>query len=153
MSAPKKELAVAALRNGTVIDHIPSHALFKAADLLGIFTLDKSITIGNNLPSRRLGKKGIIKVADATFPPEVISRIAIIAPGAVINTIKEYEVVEKHPVELPDEVRDIVECGNPKCITRNEPMPSRFAVISRSPVTLKCRYCEHEQSGESISLK
>lgn len=153
MSTDKKELAVAALKNGTVIDHIPSRALFKAVDLLGIASLDKSVTIGNNLESNRLGKKGIIKVADTFFPEEVINRIAIIAPSAVINTIKDYEVVSKEQVVLPDEIVDLVKCNNPKCITRNEPMKTRFEVVDRQNVTLKCRYCEHEVTGESITLK
>lgn len=148
----KKELAVAALKNGTVIDHIPASSLFKAVGLLGIEKLDKSVTIGFNLESERLGRKGIIKVADTEFPAETISRIAIIAPNAVINTIRDYEVVSKVPVVLPDVVRGIVECNNPKCITRNEPMPSRFEVVSREPVTLKCHYCEHEATGAEIKL-
>lgn len=147
----KTELAVAALRNGTVIDHIPVEALFKAVDLLGIAELDKSVTIGCNLESKRLGKKGIIKVADTFFPAEILSRIAIIAPSAVVNTIRDYEVVSKEPVVLPDVIVGIVECNNPKCITRNEPMKSVFNVVDRTPVTLSCHYCEHEISGKDIS--
>lgn len=153
MSTDKKELAVAALRNGIVIDHIPSKALFKAVDLLGISDLDKSVTIGYNLQSSRLGSKGIIKVADTFFAQEVINRIAIIAPSAVINTIKDFEVIKKEQVSLPDEVVDLVVCNNPKCITRNEPMKSRFEVIDRDNVTLKCCYCEHEATGDMLSIK
>ncbi len=153
MSEKKKELAVAALRNGTVIDHIPSEALFKAVDLLGIADLDVSVTIGNNLQSSRLGKKGIIKVADTYFSPKIISRIAIIAPTAVVNTIRDYEVIDKQPVVLPDEIVGLVCCDNPKCVSRNEPIPSRFGVTDRNPVTLRCHYCEHELSGDSIVVK
>jgi aspartate carbamoyltransferase regulatory subunit len=150
MSGEKKELAVAGLRNGTVIDHIPTDVLFKAADLLGIADMKSAVTIGNNLESKRLGKKGIIKVADVEFPSEVLSRIAIIAPTAVINIIRDYKVVDKHPVVLPDEVIGIVECANPKCITRNEPMLSRFHVVSREPVVLRCHYCEHDICGDTL---
>lgn len=153
MSTDKKELAVAALKNGTVIDHIPSKDLFKAVKLLGIESIDKSVTIGNNLDSKQLGKKGIIKVADTFFPEETLNRIAIIAPSAVINIIKEYEVVEKEAVTLPDEIVDLVKCNNPKCITRNEPMKTRFEVVDRKNVILKCCYCEQEVSGDTINLK
>ena len=153
MSTPKKELAVAALRNGTVIDHIPDSALFKAVDLLGLAGIDKSITIGNNLPSGKLGRKGLIKVADTFFPEEVLNRIAIIAPTAIIKTLRDYEVVEKRPVMLRDEVVGIVACNNPKCISNNEPMASRFHVVSRHPVCLVCHYCEHELTGSDIILK
>lgn len=137
----KKELAVAALRNGTVIDHIPSAVLFKAVRILGIESLETSVTIGNNLDSGKLGTKGIIKVADVVFPEATLNRIALIAPTAVVNIIRDYEVVEKFPVTLPDTIVGIVTCGNPKCITNNEPMPSRFEVINRDDVTIKCHYC------------
>lgn len=149
----KKELAVAALRNGTVIDHIPSSALFKAVELLGIPSLDKNVTIGFNLESKRLGRKGIIKIADVELDAPTLSRIAIIAPTAVINTIRDYEVVEKKPVALPEEVTGIIECNNPKCVTRNEPILTRFNVVSRDPVTVQCHYCGHTQSGDQIQLK
>ena len=102
MNNMKKELAVAALENGTVIDHIPPHSLFKVVDLLGIANLPNSVTIGNNLSSRRYGKKGIIKIADVFFPEETLSRIALVAPNANINVIRNYEIVDKHRVSLPD---------------------------------------------------
>lgn len=149
----KKELAVAALERGTVIDHIPSDSLFKATRLLGIEHLDKSVTIGNNLASSRLAKKGIIKVADTVFPEDVINRIAVIAPSAVINIIEDYEVISKQPVTLPDEVVDIVRCSNPKCVSCNEPMRSRFTVANRQPVVLRCCYCDHEIRGDQAVLK
>ena len=149
----KKEMAVAALRRGTVIDHIPSRSLFKAVRLLGLEDFPSAVTVGNNLPSSRLGTKGIIKVADTVFAPEVLGRIAIIAPTAVVNVIDDYEVIDKKPVVLPDEIDDLVKCTNPKCVTNHEPMHTRFTVVSREPVTLRCRYCEHEYSGDKITLK
>lgn len=150
--ATKKELAVAALKHGTVIDHIPVSSLFKVVEILGLQKLSTAVTIGYNLESSRLGTKGIIKVADTFFPEEIIHRIAIVAPSAVVNRIEGYEVVDKQPVVLPDKLTGLVVCNNPKCITRNEPMPSRFTVISREPVGLKCDYCEHEIDSNDISL-
>jgi aspartate carbamoyltransferase regulatory subunit len=152
MTTDKKELAVAALRAGTVIDHIPSSALFKAVRILGIENLDKSVTIGFNLASKKIGTKGIIKVADTVFPEHVLNRIALIAPTAVVNTIENYEVVEKHRVERPDEIVGIVKCGNPKCITNNEPMYTRFSVIDRENVTIRCHYCTHCVSGHDAEI-
>lgn len=139
----KKELAVAALENGTVIDHIPAAALFEVVRLLNIESSSVQLTIGNNLPSARLGKKGIIKVADTEFPESVLNRIALIAPTAKINVIRNYEVAEKRQVELPDTLVDVVKCNNPKCITNNEPMSTRFIVVKRDPVVIRCRYCGH----------
>ena len=135
----KKELAVAALENGTVIDHIPSDSLFKVVDLLGIQSIKNNVTIGYNLDSKKYGKKGIIKVANITFPETVLNRIAIIAPNAVINIIKHYEVIEKRKVTLPDNIYDIVKCSNPKCITNNEPMRTHFHVIDREKMVLNYR--------------
>ena len=150
----KKELAVAALQNGTVIDHIPTASLFKVVNLLGLANLnDVSVTIGNNLDSPRLGKKGIIKVADLVFPEATLNRIAVIAPNAVVNIIRDYEVVEKFNVTLPDELIDIVKCNNPKCITNNEPMRTHFHVIDREHTTLRCHYCERPVTQQDITLK
>lgn len=147
MTGNKKELAVAALKNGTVIDHIPSEALFAAVKILGIVNMSKSVTIGNNLHSGRLGTKGIIKVADTEFDQDILDRIAIIAPTAVVNIIRDYAVVEKRPVTLASTLTGIVRCPNPKCISNNEPMASRFEVIDRNNVELRCHYCGHHVTG------
>lgn len=152
MTSDKKELAVAALRNGTVIDHIPSEALFSAVRILGIEGMETSVTIGNNLASSRLGKKGIIKVADVEFPEDVLNRIALIAPTAIVNIIRDYDVVEKRPVSLPDTLVGIVRCGNPKCITNHEPMRTRFRVTDRDNITLRCDYCGHSFGGAEAVL-
>lgn len=141
MATDKKELAVAALRNGTVIDHIPSRMLFKAVKILNIEGLTTQFTIGNNLQSKKLGAKGIIKVADVFFPEAVLNRIALIAPTAVINIIRDFEVVEKMPVVLPETIVGLVKCDNPKCITNNEPMATKFHVIDRVNGEIKCHYC------------
>lgn len=143
MTTDKTELAVAALRNGTVIDHIPSPMLFKVVRMLGIENMSNHVTIGNNLDSAKLGTKGIIKVADVEFPESLLNRIAIVAPGAKINVIRDYAVVEKRPVRLPDTIIGLVQCPNPKCITNNEPMRTRFIVTDRNPVKLRCDYCGH----------
>lgn len=153
MTSDKKELAVAALQNGTVIDHIPSDATFRAVRILGIENMDNGVTIGNNLRSGRLGRKGIIKVADIEFSEEALNRIAIIAPQAVVNIIRDYEVAEKRPVRLPDTLVGIVRCGNPKCVTNHEPMATRFDVIDHENVTLRCRYCNHTFSGAEAEIK
>lgn len=157
MTTDKTELAVAALSAGTVIDHIPSASLFRAVRFLGLEDLDTSVTVGNNLASKKLGRKGIIKVADTFFDDDVLNRIAIIAPNAVVNIIRNFEVVEKKPVKLQDHLVDIVCCNNPKCITNNEPMATRFDVVDHgdghSDVTLKCHYCNHTIKGSEARFK
>ena len=148
----KEELQVAALQNGTVIDHIPTDKLFTIVSLLGLKNSDLNITIGNNLPSKKLGKKGIIKVADRFFTDEEISRLSVVAPNVQLNIINNYEVVEKKQVIMPDVIKGLVKCGNPKCITNNEPMTTIFHVICKENGVLKCHYCEKEQNKESVKL-
>ncbi|MBQ8519929.1 MAG: aspartate carbamoyltransferase regulatory subunit [Bacteroides sp.] len=152
MSNKKQELQVAALQNGTVIDHIPSDKLFTVVSLLGLQNSDSNMTIGNNLESKKLGKKGIIKVADRFFTDEEISRLSVVSPNVKLNIIRDYEVVEKKQVTMPEELRGIVKCANPKCITNNEPMTTIFHVIDKENGILKCHYCEKEQNKEAIKL-
>ena len=149
----KRELQVAALQNGTAIDHIPSEHLFKVTSLLELDKMDNRITIGNNLISKKMGSKGVIKIADKFFEEDEINRIALVAPHVVLNIIRDYEVVDKKNVSLPDKLVGIVKCDNPKCISNNEPMLSRFDVIDRENVTLKCQYCERKINKENILIK
>ncbi|MBQ8593078.1 MAG: aspartate carbamoyltransferase regulatory subunit [Bacteroidaceae bacterium] len=148
----KKELQVAALENGTVIDHIPAEKLFTVVSLLGVSEMDTPITIGFNLGSKKLGKKGIIKVADRFFTDEEISRLSVVAPNVKLNIIRNYQVVEKKQVNVPDEMRGIVKCANPKCITNNEPMDTLFHVVDKQEGKMRCHYCEKEQSIEHAKL-
>lgn len=152
MDAINKELQVAALNNGTVIDHIPSEKLFTVVSLLGLEKMESNITIGFNLDSKKLGKKGIIKIADKFFCDEEISRIAVVAPNVKLNIIRDYKVVEKKKVQMSDELKGIVKCANPKCITNNEPMSTWFKVIDKDRCIIRCHYCEKEQKREEIII-
>lgn len=152
MIKDKQALQVAALKNGTVIDHIPSNKLFTVVNLLGLQNSDSNITIGNNFESKKLGKKGIIKVADRYFTDEEISHLSVVSPNVKLNIIHNYEVVEKKQVIMPEELRGIVKCNNPKCITNNEPMDTIFLVTDKEKGTIKCHYCEKEQNIDSIKL-
>lgn len=152
MNENKQELQVAALKDGTVIDHIPSDKLFTVVSLLGLEHMDNNITIGFNLESKKLGKKGIIKIAGKFFCDEEINRISVVAPHVKLNIIRDYEVVEKKEVQMPDDLKDIIKCANPKCITNNEPMPTRFHVVDKENCVVKCHYCEKEQRKEEFTI-
>ena len=145
----KKERLVAAIEHGTVIDHIPADKTYQVAQLLGLFDLTTPVTIGINYPSQKVGNKGIIKVSDKFFTDDEISRLSVVAPNVILNIIRDYEVVEKKTVETPEEIRGIVRCNNPKCITNNEPMPTHFHV---SGSVLTCHYCEKEQDISRVEL-
>jgi aspartate carbamoyltransferase regulatory subunit len=137
-----KQLKVSAIRNGTVIDHIPANNLFKVINILGLYRSDNQITFGTNLESKQYGLKAIVKISDKFFVDEEINRIALAAPQAKLNIIRDYKVEEKKKVEVPDEFTGIVKCVNPKCITNNDNVKPRFRVISKRDVSLKCHYCE-----------
>ena len=148
----KQALQVSALCNGTVIDHIPADKLFAVVNLLDIPTMSNNVTIGYNLESKKLGKKGLIKISDRFFTDDEINKISVIAPNVVLNTIRNYNVVEKREVKMPDEIHNIIKCNNLNCITNNEPMGTHFYVANRDTHTLKCRYCEKEVSLDDIKL-
>ena len=148
----KKERLVAAIENGTVIDHIPAEKTFQVASLLELMDLKSNVTIGNNYASKKVGRKGIIKVENKFFTDEEISRLSVVAPNVVLNIIKDYEVVEKKTVEIPDELRGIVKCKNPKCVTNNEPMQTVFHVVDKTNGMLRCHYCDVEQEIDNVEL-
>ncbi len=143
---------MAALENGTAIDHIPTSAVFKVVSLLQLQKLNNRITIGNNLNSNKMKSKGIIKVADKFFREDELNRIALVAPNVNLNIIRNWEVAEKRKVVLPDEIVEIMKCNNPKCITNNEPMKTRFHVIDKENVVLQCHYCELKIKKEEVVL-
>lgn len=147
-----KQLLVSAIKEGTVIDHVPASALFKVVYILNLDKLDTMISIGNSLGSKKLGKKGIIKLSKVFFKDSDINKIALVAPCAKLNIIRDYEVVEKKVVEIPDEIVGIVKCVNPKCITNNEKVDTRFNVVSKSEVRLKCHYCEKITDQDNIVI-
>lgn len=142
---------VAAIENGTVIDHIPSARIFEVIRLLHLEELKAdTVFIGYNLKSHAMGSKGIIKIANRYFSEEELNLLAVVAPNVTLCIVKDYEVVEKRRVELPSELFDIVRCNNPKCICNNEPMRTRFTVVGDA---VKCYYCEKEQPLTAVKLK
>ena len=145
-------MLVSAIENGTVIDHIPAEKTYEVVDLLGLRESDTPVTIGYNLPSKKIGRKGIIKITNKFFSDEEISRLSVVAPKIVLNVIKDYEVVEKKTAETPDELHGIVKCNNPKCITNNEPMQTYFNVVDKEQGVLKCHYCDKEQDIANVKL-
>ena len=143
MGHDNKIMEVRAIENGTVIDHIPSDALFKIINIMQLDKAPQRITFGMNLESKRMGTKAIIKINDRFCHQDEINRIALVAPMAIVNTIKDFNVIEKRQVTVPEHIEGFVKCVNPKCITNNEPVRTAFDVIQRDgQIALRCRYCE-----------
>ncbi len=139
----RKELVVSALENGTVLDHIPAENVYKALDILNLKGIGSQITIGINLASRLYGKKGIIKIADKFFEDDELNKLALIAPKATINVIRDFKVVEKKTLVMPKEVIGIAKCRNPKCVTNHQPITTRFTTVEKdNEISLLCHFCE-----------
>lgn len=143
MTTTARQLIVNAIENGTVLDHIPSENLFKVVDILNLAESHNQITIGSNLESKSFGRKGIIKIADRYFEDDELNRIALVAPQATINIIKDYKVIEKHKITIPEEVVGIGKCANPMCVTNHQKIPTRFkTLVEGDNIKLLCHYCE-----------
>ena len=148
----RQEMQVAALENGTVIDHIPSSKIFQVVNLLHLEKMKTPVTIGFNLKSKKMGHKSIIKVSDKFFTYEEVNQLSVITPNVTLCIIRDYEVVEKKEVKMPKELNGIVKCANPKCITNNEPMMTKFNVTNKEKGILQCHYCNKEVTLEKVKL-
>ena len=140
----ESSLIVRRIRDGTVIDHIPAGRALTVLRILGITGRERlRVAVVMNVESRKLGLKDIVKIEDRHLSPEEVNKIALVAPTATINIVRDYVVVEKRRVELPDIIENILVCPNPTCITRapREELKPRFRVVSRSPMLLQCLYC------------
>lgn len=150
----EKKLKVAALKDGTVIDHIPSDKLFKVVHILHLNSCINQITLANNLESKKIGSKGLVKIADRVLEVDETNKLTLICPNAKINIIRDYEVVEKRPLVLPNEIQDIIQCANPNCITNHQPIRTSFFVLKEeTSIRLKCYYCEREVSADECKIK
>ncbi len=148
----RQELQVAALENGTVIDHIPSEKIFEVINLLHLEDIRAAVTVGFNLKSKKMGHKGIIKIADKFFTDEELNQLSVVTPNVTLCIIRDFEVKEKKEVRMPEELIGIVKCDNRKCITNNEPMSTRFKLTSAERATLQCQYCNKEIPLEQVKL-
>ncbi len=138
-----KTRLIEALANGTVIDHIPAGQALRLIELLQLKDSHHAITLGLNLESKRLGKKDLLKISGRYLTEKESAEVAVFAPDARVNIVKDYEIIEKRRSALPEELQRILVCPNPRCITRTEAIDSHFHVkAERSEIQLCCHYCE-----------
>ncbi len=151
----KKELKIVPIKNGTVIDHITAGQALNVLKILGINArTDAVLSVVMNVRSKKMGRKDIVKVEDRELNPEEVDKIALIAPNATINIIRDSEVMEKHSVYLPKSIEGIIRCANPNCISNaeTEPVISKFITVSENPPRFRCFYCERIIEDVSGSL-
>lgn len=149
----KSELKIKAIENGTVIDHITANKSLHILKILGLPDSEtQNVTIAMNVSSSEIGRKDILKIENRELDAKELNQVALIAPKATINIIRDYEPIKKDKVGLPDKITSILKCTNPKCITNyeNEPITSRFDVIQSYPPVVRCHYCEKLIKTEDI---
>lgn len=148
----KGKLMVEAIANGTVIDHIAPGQAMNILRLFNFLGKHNHITVGFNLRSGELGSKDIIKIADVTFSPSETEQLAILAPNATINNIKDYKVIDKYNLRLPLESVGAFSCPNSNCVTHMEKAATpRFKIFKQGDqVMMRCHYCERVFTREVI---
>ena len=139
-----REMRVRPIKQGTVIDHITAGQALNVLKILGISgTTTAVVSVAMNVPSKVMGSKDIVKIEDRELEQEEVDRVSLIAPNATINIIRDFEVIEKYRVDLPEHLEGVMKCDNPNCISNtSEPVISKFTV-NKKPVELRCIYCDH----------
>ena len=150
MSKERGVIEVQAIKDGTVIDHIPAKSALRVVEILAHF--EDLVTIGINFPSSRLGRKGVVKIANRFLSEQEVNTIALVAPSATVNSIRDFQVVEKHRVSMPKEIDRLIVCNNPKCITNVEGVATKFHVTKREPLVVTCHYCERPMEAHEVRL-
>lgn len=151
-SPTKKGLIVSPIENGTVLDHLPAGKGVMIAKMLGL--MDGCVVIvGQNLRSTKYGRKDLIKAENRFLTEEECSKIALIAPKATVNIIRDFAIREKRNVTVPDLLEGVALCANANCITNKEGVPPRLRTVSRSPTVMACTYCGFEAKGEDLRLR
>jgi len=149
-----KELKITPIKDGTVIDHITAGSALKVLRILGITGEEGyTVSVAMNVLSKKEGLKDVVKIEGRELKREEINKISLIAPRATINIIRDYSVVNKYRVEIPDILEGIVRCENPNCISnQREPIPPLLKVVSRDPLKIRCIYCGRVQSQVAKNL-
>ena len=129
------------VRTGIVIDHITSGLAMRLYELLDLERIDGSVAIIKNVASGKMGKKDIIKID--TERELDLDIIGYVDPGATVNVIRDGKLLEKKTLELPGELRDVIRCKNPRCITTVEQELSHvFRLTDKQNRVYRCMYCE-----------
>ena len=134
-------MTVDEIKNGIVLDHITAGKGMQIYELLGLDGLDCQVALIRNAPSRKMGKKDIIKI-DADIPLD-FDVIGYVDPGVTINIIRDGVLIEKRTIELPEYLSNVITCKNPRCITSTEQeIKHVFKLTDREKGVYRCIYCE-----------
>ena len=145
LSVEEQQLLIRRIKDGTVIDHVRAGEALRVLKILGITGKEGEIvSVAMNVPSSKLSKKDVVKVANRFLKTEETDKLALVAPLATANIIKNYKVSAKHRVELPEVFKGVLKCPNPTCVSNlaNEPIVATIDVVDKDTPLLKCRFCQ-----------
>jgi aspartate carbamoyltransferase regulatory subunit len=149
----KEKLKVDPIVNGTVIDHITAGKALQVADILNLNPSKNLMMLGVNLSSNKMGKKDIIKIENKVLTDDEVNSIALISPSASMIIIKNYSVVKKQQIKIPNEIKNHIVCPNSNCVTNVENVSTRFELANRTPVEVRCEYCEKKYTIDDVKFK
>jgi len=149
----KEQLKVDPIKNGTVIDHITAGKALQVAEILNIPNSEREIMIGVNLTSRKMGKKDIIKIENRELSKEEAGSIALISPTATLIVIRDYKVINKFGIDIPEEINHYIICPNSNCITNAETIETRFELAGKTPIEVRCSYCEKKYFIDEVKFR
>ncbi len=152
MKLAETTLRVSKIKDGTVIDHITAGHALDVLKIVGITgRVNGIVTVAMNVPSKTLGLKDMVKIEGRELKSQEVDKIALLAPHASINIIRNYEVVDKQLVKLPNVIRESIKCANPACISNSkEPVKPTFYVDKKEPLRLRCHYCGYIMERQDI---
>jgi aspartate carbamoyltransferase regulatory subunit len=148
----KRDMLVSAIKDGTVIDRIPTSRSSFIVSLLHLNEdLDCTVAIAMRVPSQKMGKKDVIKIQGRYLTDQEIRGLGIIAPGVTVTYVKNYEIDKKFIVDIPEEIEGILVCNNPTCATNyREPVIPKFTIMQKSPLLVRCKYCDRVMLEENV---
>ena len=148
----EQTLKIEKIQKGTVIDHIPVGTALQVLKILNIYSdIGLTVSIAIHVKSKKLGLKDVIKIEERILDSSELNKIALVAEGATISIVDNFEVIKKFSVKAPEVVIGILRCSNPRCITNTgENVKSSFIITSKDPIILKCHYCEREMETDEI---
>ena len=142
-------LNVGKIEEGFVLDHIKAGRSMQIYHHLGLDRLDCTVAIIKNARSNVMGKKDILKV-ECDIDTLDLDVLAFIDHNITVNVIKEGEIVEKRALFLPHEIKNVIKCHNPRCISSIEQgLPHVFYLADEEKEIYRCKYCDEKYSENS----
>lgn len=151
----EQKLKIDKIKKGTVIDHVNAGYALIILNLTGLDETSNLMTVGVNVPSNKYGTKDIIKIENVFLDEVQLQQIAILSSNATISLIKDFEVIKKKKVEIPEVIKNIIMCDTKTCISnsKKEPINTEFVVLEKKPLKVQCAFCDRIYKLDQIKFR